>query len=352
VEYPAMNRRSAPVAAGEARGDFARVVGYALLGIFFALAQLRLIILLMPKPFVLSAQAIEGVLAGEPHWRIYQSRVLAPWLVEQLTKITHADIGAYAVFTVIALAASGFLVLFSLDRLRDPARNPLVAFLMLQIMFVFLLPSLWLYGWDLLSILAFVIFNALVLRGAGRLPFVVLYAIAIFNHEVAQFIAGWLMLDPIVRWLAGRGKGAERVRFDWRTSLVGAVLVAAGAVLIGELRSRLLVHETGTPSELPPLVVYGKNFHLAIAQNWQMMTHSLSFDPASGFMFVIELFLIAVVGLAIALAIQQPARFGALAIVTIGMMVSSLFFGLIAETRVLMPLIPFVAMNGWSLRRR
>jgi hypothetical protein len=343
--------RQTTTATSIERASSRRVAGYAFLAIAFALAQLRLIILLMPKPFVLSAQAIEGVLAGEPHWRIYQSRVLAPWLVAGLTRLTHADVGAYAIFTVITLAASGFIVLLTLDRLNDPTRRPIAAFLTLHMLFVFLLPSLWLYGWDLLSILAFVIFNALILRGSRRLPFFILFVVAIFNHEVAQFIALWLMLDPIVHWLAARRAGVLRVRLDWRTSLAGVGMIVAGAWLVGELRRTLLKRELGSPAELPPLVVYGQNFHLAIAQNLHMIAHSLSVDPASGFMFVVEIFLVAVIVLAVVLAIRDPGRYGALSIVTIGMLVSSMFFGLLAETRVLMPLIPFVAMNGWSWRR-
>jgi hypothetical protein len=63
---------------------------------------------------------------------------------------------------------------------------------------------------------------------------------------------------------------------------------------------------------------------------------------------LIPLFLVAVVALAIQLARSDWSRCGALSIVTLGMVGSFLLFADIYESRALMPLIPFVAMNGWQ----
>ncbi len=55
--------------------------------------------------------------------------------------------------------------------------------------------------------------------------------------------------------------------------------------------------------------------------------------------------------IAIRLAASDWIRFGALAIVTVGMVASFLCFGLVLETRALMPLVPFVALHGWAAVR-
>jgi hypothetical protein len=348
-----VKRRDAASAAA-ARSDAAvrrpgpRAAGYALLALFFALADLRLIVLLMPKAFLLSADVAAGVVRGEPLWRVYQSRVLGPYLVHALSASTYTGV-AYAWFFVLAMFAAGFGVLGLTDHLRDPRRPPVGTFLMFQALFLFLLPGIWIYAWDLLSLLFFIVFDYLVLRRAQRAWFAVLYAIAVFNHEIAFFIAGWLVLDPIVRYVAGRGRGEGRARFDWATGALGLGLLTGGVALVEGLRRVLLLREVQPPQELPQFVTYGRSFHLALAQNWNTFTHCFTLNVPDGFPLLVPVFLLAVVLLAAWLARSDWPRFGALSVVHVGMVVSYVLFGLVFETRLLMPLIPFVAMNGWAV---
>jgi hypothetical protein len=111
-----------------------------------------------------------------------------------------------------------------------------------QMSFVLFVISNWQYPWDLLAICLFTVFNFLVLRRARLRAFVVLYVVAILNSEIACFMAIWLILDPILRFvMGGRGDGSGS-RLEWRTAVTGAALLTGdrdgrvGPVLRGHLR--------------------------------------------------------------------------------------------------------------------
>jgi hypothetical protein len=340
--------RVTPKPATPAPHAWRRHLGYAVLALFFAFADLRLIIVLMPKAFLNSASVSEGVVHGEPMWRVYQSRVLGPYIVDALSAFTSPGIG-FAWFALAVLFATGYAILAFTDRLRDRARPPVPSFLLFQLAVIFLLPCLWIYPWDLISLLLFTVFNYLVLRGASRARFVWLYVVAIFNHEIGLLIAGWLALDPVVRFAATRESKGTRRHFEWAQSLTGLGLMAAGLVVIEALRKSLLIRETQGPQDLPSQVLYGRSFHFSLPQNWDTAVTFFTLSVPEGFAFLVPLFLLVAVVLAIRLARSDWTRCAALSAVLLGMVTSFLCFGLVFETRVLLPLVPFVAMNAWAV---
>ncbi len=329
-----------------------RLGGYALLAAAFALADLRIIILMMPKVLLRSADVIEGVVNREPLWRVYQSRLLGPHLVRALGTATDGTPAvAYALVMLLVLFLAGIGVLLYSWRLRDPDRTPLASMLMYQLCVILLLPSYWLYAWDILSLLLFTAFVGMVLLRTGRLWFVLLYAIAVFNHEMAFFIAAWLILDPVVRHLAGRRAQSPRPVFDRKSPLIGSALLVAGIALVEGLRNALLIREMQPGLEVPPQVVYGKSFHFTLLYNLKSIGSCFDQVMQNGFPVVIPLFLAFTVFVAVRLARIDLARFGALSLVMLGMVGSLMLFGLVYETRVLLPLVPFVALNAWAAMR-
>src|SRR5207247_2260956 len=142
---------------------------------------------------------------------------------------------------------------------------------------------IWLYVWDLLALIIFTVFNYLVLRGAGRVAFALLFAVAIFNHEIALAIPGWMMLDPIVRrFWAPKG---ERREFDRATFGFGLGLAAAGVALTAALRRALLVR-LGEPPEAPDVLApHWGDFHFALARNLDSLAKSFTFSPEQGYQF-------------------------------------------------------------------
>jgi hypothetical protein len=345
-----MNSRPPKFASALSHG-WPRLAGEAALALLVAAGALRAYLLTLPKEFIRSAVVAEAVVHGEPPWRIFQSRVLGPYLVHALSVSTRtAPAVVYGLVGLALLFVCGFLLLRLTHWLGDVARPPLAALLAYQGMLLVLLPCIWLYVWDLISLLVFTLFNYLVLRGGGRRPMTVLFAVAILNHELALAIAGWMALDPLVRWLAARRAGA-RMRFDRAGVLLGLGLLAAGAVLVETLRRVLLVREMPPPEAVDALSAHGGSLHITLARNWDAIAHSFSLAPQDGLQFVVPLFLALVLVVALRLARSDWPRYGALAIVTTGMVISMLCFGLVFETRVLLPLVPFIAMNVWPALR-
>ncbi|MGH7742019.1 MAG: hypothetical protein ACRENS_08350, partial [Candidatus Eiseniibacteriota bacterium] len=267
-----------------------RLAGEALLALFLAAGTLRLYLLTLPKEFIRSAIVAEAVVHGEPPWRIFQSRVLGPWLVHALSDLTHTPPPVvYANVALALLFACGLVILRSGARDGVLRSSPLARLATFQALLCVLLPCIWLYVWDLISLLVFLLFQLLEARRAPRWQFAALFAVAIFNHEIALAIAGWMVLDPLVRWFAAR-RAAENARFDRATFVLGVALMAAGAMLIETLRRVLLVREV-PPEGADQLAVHGGNFHFALARNWDAIAHSFTLAPDKGLQFVVPLFL-------------------------------------------------------------
>jgi hypothetical protein len=326
-------------------------LGFCALAFFFGAASLRLYLLLLPQAFVRSTAVADSVVHGEPPWRMFQSRVLGPYLVHAVAVLTRRELPeAYAWIALALLFATGLAVLVMTRGLRDPERPALGSFLVFYAGFFVLLPCIWLYVWDLIALLVFWMFQAFVMRRPPWWAFVVLFAFAVLNHELGLAIAGWMTLDPLVRWLAGR-RHARHATFDRASFLAGVASIAAGIGLIESLRRALLVHLSppAGASELAPNDL--GEVHLTLGQNGEAIARSFTLAPGDTYQFVVPLFLLAVVVLAIRLWILDAARYGALALMTLAMVASFLCFGLVLETRVLMPLVPFVAMHGWAATR-
>ena len=310
-----------------ARPGLQPALGYLVLALAFALIELRLVRVAMPGAFKRSSDVAEGVIHGVVAWRIYQSRVLGPYLIAALSGLTGSFLRAFDLLATLSLAIAGYATLALSERLADRRRPPLAAFALLQLTFLLLLITNWIYPWDLISIAVFTGFNYAVLARSRTPVFAGLFALGILNHEIAFFIPAWLVIDPLVRWVARRDAGVPRPRFDRAMALTGLALLAGGAALVEGLR---------------------RSLHLTLAQNWDEVRLGALSSLEGGNAVLIPLFLAAVVALAIQLARSDWTRCAALSIVTLAMTGSFLLFADIYESRALMPLIPFVAMNGWQ----
>lgn len=294
-----------------------------------------------------SLEVTEGILHGQAAWRVFQSRVLSPWILEGMNRVVGSFAIAFDLFALACIGASAWSTAELTRRLGDPRRPPMGAFLLFLLAFQLLVISNWIYAWDLLGLLLFTFFQFLVLSRAGWKPIAAVFAVAILNSEVALAMAAWLILDPLVRRASAPRRAGARPAFDGRTLSVGVLLLGAGIAIVEVLRNALLVVQPTTTAAGSPLTQVGGGFHVALAENFHRIGLSLVPLPAQGYPILVPAFLVAVLVLAVRVARRDPGRQGANALVAIGMVASFLCFGEIFESRVLLPLIPFVAMNGW-----
>lgn len=332
----------------------ARLIGFATLASFAAAAQARLVWMFLQDDFNRSAEAALGVVNGTPHWRIYQSRVLGPYLVQWLSSYTPSYADAYFAFAVAALAIAGLLILILAFRLFRDTSAALASFFTLHAMFALLLAHPWLYAWDFGSLIVYTIFVYLVLSGAGWLSFTLLFLLAIVNRESGLFIALWMIANPLLRWLIAAPADDATSRSDRKLFVAGLGCFAGGIAIIEHLRTRLLVREVA-PDVFGDRSL-GSDFHLRFADNVAMIRRVFTdfvtpnFDRAM--YFVVPIFIGLVVLLALALIRRNAGRLLGLALVHVALLASILAFGVLLEARIYIEFIPFVAFGTILLVRR
>jgi hypothetical protein len=309
--------------------------------VVLALAQFRLIAFVFGDQYERCVAAAQGVTSGRPHWRIYQSRVLSPYLVDALSHVTPSFLSAHVLFSLLALAVAGVLAARIGERVAG-ARGGLLAMFVFHAVFAMLLARPWIYAWDFVDAIVFLLFVDFVLASRPWPWFVALSALGSLNHEVALYISAWLVADPAIRWWLGRRDGA---RFAWKPAAAGVVCFAAMLVVVELVRSALLVEAIGPKMfpDAPPDI--GSSFYFALPHNLTILrgifTH---FDY--GMPFVIPCFLVAAIAIAAWLARRDPARFGALALTYVLVIASLLVFGVLVETRIYIVLIPLVVLGA------
>jgi len=309
---------------------------YAALSGVVALLQFRILVFVFGPQYTRCIEAAQGVLRGEPHWRVYQNRLLGPWLVQGVAEIVGSFRLAHVLVAIVLLALSGYLVLIVLSRLHaDPARV-LAGYFVFSFLVVGCFKPPWLYIWDLTDLLVFVVFNALVVRGRDYRYFMALFAVAIFNRESAYFIAGWMIVDPFVRRYLGRP-------LELRMAASGTVLLGGGIALVETLRTSLLVREVG-PQLVGPVAGAGPRVHFMLPDNLERLGQALtSFRYTMS--FLVPLLLVAYLAFCARVAYRDPPGRAGLAAIHV-LMIGSLFvFGILFETRIYLVLLPFLVFN-------
>ncbi|PWU11497.1 MAG: hypothetical protein C5B50_23215 [Verrucomicrobia bacterium] len=307
-----------PTASGS--GRWAILKDYCLptsLSLIVSLAQLRLVLFIFgPERYRLMCEAARGVVTGHPHWRIAQSRLMAPWLIQAMSPVFGSYVNAHAAFSVLALAIAGVLAW------RISAWRGL---LVLQFSFAALLCPSWLYAWDYLDLIVFLVLVMFVKEERPWIWFVCLYAVAIWNRDSAQFIALWAVLEGVVRR-------------RWRLLITGALMVPAGMLLLEFLRRKLMVEEMGPKLFyiVGPVPSVNAVFGFYLGQNLDWIKRSLV-SPDLTLPFLAPLFLAAILGVSILLTRRGQLALG---LTFAAMTIAVLMFAPISETRTMIYLIP------------
>lgn len=313
----------------------------AALALLFAVAQFRLVIFVFGIHYARSVDAARGVLDGHPHWRVFQNRVLGPYMVKLLSAVFPSFDLAHVFFSIAAIAMAGFLAWRLGRRHGGDLRSALLALLVFEAAFACLLSPPWLYAWDYLDIIVFLLFVDLVLSRARTAFFVALFCAAALNRESCLFIALWMMIDPLVGWSLGRAGLSGRERMKWPRFCSGAACAVLGIVVTEALRRALLVEEIGFKLFGDTRMPRGAGFVFNLGDNISALVSGFSgFDL--GMPFFLPLFIALCVILAILMVKKDPARCLSLALMELAMIAALLCFTLATEVRVYLELVPFI----------
>ena len=335
----------------------------AVLALFSSIALFRLVLFIFgPQNYVRNVETSFGITTGHPIWKTFQSRVLSPYLIKILSfampqpmpdinpfnpfvvvfvPVPRYYASAYISYHIATVAIAAFLCWRMGKKYGGNATLGLTVFV---VSFALLLSPPWLYSWDFADIIVFLVFIDLVLSNASLVWFAVLFGVAIWNRDSANFIALWLILDPLIRFSYVRRYKLPSIPLDWWRVGVGLTCIGIGVILPELLKRTLLIEELG-PRLYPnsPFATTSGSYNTALFINLQLLKRSLTvFDYQ--FWFLLPAFWVLIVTLGLRLALRDTQRYLALYLVQLAMLATLLIFSLFNETRVYFILIPFVVI--------
>ena len=310
-----------------------------------SLAQWHHIAFYFENDFWRVIQAEEGILVGYPHWRVFQSRVLGPWLEKFLNLLFGFNLALGHIITAVVMLTLCGVVMFHAGRDIGGRQSGWSALLAFHVLFTLMMGHPWLYIWDFFILMTAAVFLLLMIRHAPWWSFLLLMSVAFLNHESALFIGVWMVVKALTdAW-------AERRRPDWGM-LGGGVLGSLGGILLTEFfRTLLLKREIGWEifSEFgkPPVnrLEGFYYFHVQLPTNlndiYQWFAH-----PDANFKFVQPLPLVVASVLAVILVVRHGVRAAPLAAYAAIQVVTLLLFAWTREMRTNLQLVPFLCLGG------
>jgi hypothetical protein len=308
----------------------------------FALIQSHIISLEFKlSGYTASTNVAFGVVTGHPSWREFQSRVLAPYIVLGISRITHNFLSAHFAFGIVAMTVGGYLSWQLGLRGGGDLKSAVISFLALQFGFCYLFSPPWLYAWDYLGVLIFLVFILMIVDQKSWVWFTGLFIIAILNRESGEFIALWMVLDPFAKALfSGKRAGEQRIMY-WRMAIAGFCCLISGVVIVEFLRVHLMIQEMGVPG----IVGHRTGFvFLQMRTNFGEIARALR-HIRNGFEAPMLLFPLAVAYYAVRLAIRNPRQWLGLSLVSLANLGAIFVVGIVLESRVYLELLPFVIVG-------
>ena len=288
-----------------------------------------------------TAQTSLGVTTGHPLEKLFQSRVLGPYLIKALSfgSINHYG-AAYVFFQIATVAIAAFLCWRLGRKYGGSDKNALFALMLFVMCFAMLLSPPYLYSWDFIDIIVFLVFIDFVLSDLSLPWFLGLFAIAIWNRDSANFIALWLIVDPAVRFFYERRYNLPKTPLNWHRVIAGIICIGVGLLIAELLKENLLVEETGPKFGMTTDV--GNRYNLALGRNIYFLSH-----PFSELKFWIAVpFIAVVISFGMKLVRLDPQRYLSIFLIELSMLLALLLAGLFGETRVFLILVPFLVISS------
>lgn len=315
-------------------------ISWILAALLGALAQFRLIVTIVGGAYGDSIAAAQGVVAGTPHWQVYQSRVLGPWAVQLLSGPLGSFQAAHVLYTIGLYSLAGLAMLITAYRLYG-SKAAWVAFLCFHVFCMVMINSRWHYIWDGGELLTFTLFCYFVLADKDWRWMTGLFCVSILNRESAFFIAAWMILYPMLTALL------DRARPRLPMVLAGLACLIGGMALVQGLRAALLKREIG-PDLFGMPEMAGRSFHPHFQDNMAYLADAFR-QPTLEFNILIVALLLAPLVLTWLLARRFGRRYLGLGLAH-GLIVLSLpIVGVLSETRILFDLAPFMAIGFAAL---
>ena len=298
--------------------------------------------------FPSTVQRSLGVATGHPEWKVFQSRVLGPYIIKALSfGLLKNYSTAYVWFQIATVAIAAFLCWRLGRKYGGDDQGALQALMLFVICFIWLLSPPLPCSWDIIDIIVFIVFIDFVLSGSSLPWFLGLFAISILNRDSADFIALWLILDALVRFFYPRRYNLSKTPFDWHRLFAGVICIGVGLIIVELLKRNLLIEEMG-PKLIPNSgTAPGSRYNVGLFRNIDFLRHVLFNYQIQFFQFwLVAPFIAAVIALGAKLVRLDPQRYLSIYLIELSVLAAIFSFALINEMRVFVILIPFVVLSG------
>lgn len=315
----------------------------AVVVLFLSVAQLKSIVTHFGDKLGPQIQAAQGVVEGLPHWRLYQSRVLGPYMVHAAKNLTGWSFQqAYAlmmlvwliIFFTVLIAVSISIWQSSLIAIGIAASAAFINSTLMQ--------GIWLYPWDYIDLTLFTLLIWAVLTRKPLKVIALIVAVEIFNREAATIVAGWLVLDALLEvTLRKKGASSEQIGAAKRQLMLGAGLAVVSMITVEALRATLLVREIG-PEIFGDVKSTGPLFEVQLMGN--LSNYVEAFSHLTSMMVIYNILIAAIAVLCIVGMRSADREVSRLSLLFLILWCFTFTFGLIYETRVWLAFVPYLVL--------
>ncbi|MCD6115850.1 hypothetical protein J7K93_02450 [bacterium] len=283
----------------------------------------------------------EGILHGTPPWRVFQNRLLVPFLAKLISVCCNISIKeASKIFIFILIIFQNFLMYGVMVNISGERRIGLKYSLVMSGLFLIFQDDRYILLYDYLDIVIFTYLAWLIYQKKPLIHFIILFIISLFNRESALFIPIWLIMDACIFQLR-----FPFVKFRLFRSLTGVGLLLSGIIFTKLIRDVFfktsMLKEVGIDAEHS---IIGNHLHLS--EN----IHSIIWDNFFGTDIIVNIFLFCLIWFIIysnlKLRSQDILKYSLLIVF---MLLSNLVFAWITETRIFFNLIPLILILYWNL---
>jgi len=177
----------------------------------------------------------QSLLNGDPGTKVWQSRILGPYLVLTATKITGLPFAkCHWIFAVGMLFFSNLIPFLIFRRLIENIHAVYALVLLNAAGLVAVHPFNVLFDFDLIDFNTMFLFAYAVFFGMPLWGFILLFIVELLNREAAQLMALWLIIDGLVSF----GLGGKRLNI--LKAGIGVALLASGIAWTQFIRSYLI----------------------------------------------------------------------------------------------------------------
>tara|TARA_B100000212_G_C27322165_1_gene510651 strand:- start:125 stop:1150 length:1026 start_codon:yes stop_codon:yes gene_type:complete len=307
--------------------------------VLFASLQFRVVSFVLNKNLIFNLEAAEGVINGTPHWRVYQSRILGPLLFEGFKFFIDDRFFAYSVTLIILLIISS-LIVWHIGIQRGGLNFAFGLLFILHGLFTYSLSYDWLYIWDFISLIIFLLFIEGVISKKPTWWFMSIWSVGILNHENAVFICTYLIADSIIKWIfQPKINDLKKRNLNYRKLILGFVCALLSVSIVEFLRDKFLI-EAIAPK------LFGINW---LENKWPFQLFNnlnvlkLSFSSLNNtphHSIPILAYLLSVVLIAVLIFIKNPNKYGGFSLNYLFFISCLFIFGILYESRIYINLIP------------